>query len=120
LRVSITELWDICELGGAMECFILILIGSTSAGAYLIGAKRIGLSVSSFRKSVCRILESVGMTIVFFFINVAVGTLAILSMRIITDDSVSLYLIANNSVTLLVLSFLQGFTFNSWRELSKQ
>lgn len=103
-----------------MEYFMLILIGSTSAGAYFIGAKRIGLPVSSLKKSVCRILESVGMTIVFFFINVAVGTFTILSMRIMTNDSVSLYLIANNSVTLLVLSFLQGFTFYSWRELSKQ
>jgi hypothetical protein len=96
--------------------FFTVLVGLTSAGAYLVGAKGLGLSRSGLRQAVGRMLECVGVTLVFFVVNLATGVIAILAARVLTLDVVSLYLA--DDLTLLVLSLLQGLTFQWWREPS--
>ncbi|HLC41537.1 MAG TPA: hypothetical protein VJO34_07900 [Methylomirabilota bacterium] len=97
------------------ELFLLILLGLTSVGAYLIGKRR-GLSWSEFHRAVGSMLESVGFSLVFFLINLGLGVSLILAIRALTPWFVSLYL-ADNAV-LLILSFLQGLTFQWWRATS--
>ena len=96
--------------------FILVLVGLTSVGAYLVGAKGFGLSANRLRTAIGRVLECVGMTLLFFVVNLAAGIIAILAARVLTRGGMSLYLA--DDVTLLVLSLLQGLTFQWWREPS--
>lgn len=98
------------------EPFILVLVALTSAGAYLVGAKGLRLSRSGLRAALCRMLECVGVTLVFFVVNLATGMIAILAARVLTRHVVSLYLADN--LTVLVLSILQGIAFQWWREPS--
>jgi len=95
--------------------FFVILIGFTSAGAYLIG-KRCGLSRREFQRAVGRMLESIGISLVFFLANLGVGVSIVLLIRTFTPWFVSLYLADN--VMLLILSLLQGLTFQWWRASS--
>ena len=97
------------------ELFLLILLGLTSVGAYLIGRRR-GLSWTEFRRAFGKMLESIGISLVFFLVNLGLGVGIILAIRTFTPWFVSLYL-ADNAV-LLVLSLLQGLTFQWWRASS--
>lgn len=99
------------------QYFLLILVGCTSVGAYLVGARGLGLPGSGLRTAVTGMLERVGLTLVFFVVNVMIGMVAILAMRLLTGEFVSLYAAADE--TLLVLSLLQGLTFQGWRERSR-
>jgi hypothetical protein len=95
--------------------FLLGLGALTSAGAYLIGRRRLGLSRNTVVTAITKLLECVGMALVFFGLNLAVGMVGILAGRLLTRGFVSLYLA--NDVVLLVLSLLQGVTFQWWREV---
>ena len=95
--------------------FLVILLGLTSGGAYLIGRRR-GLSWTEFRRAFGRMLESIGASLIFFLVNLGLGVSLILAIRTFTSWFVSLYL-ADNMV-LLVLSLLQGLTFQWWRASS--
>jgi hypothetical protein len=98
------------------QVFILILVGLTSVGAYVLGARVLNLSVRSLRKAVGKMLECFGISLVFLVINLTAGMSIILAARALTDGFVSLYVLADE--TLLVLSFLQGLTFLRWWDLS--
>jgi hypothetical protein len=95
------------------QSFVLVLVGLTSVGAYLVGAKWLGLSRAGLRKAIGRTLECAGMTLGFFVVNVVAGMVVILVARVLTREFVSLYYA--NDVSLLVLSFFQGLTFLWWR-----
>lgn len=97
--------------------FILVLVGLTSLGMYWVGTKVWGFSAHGLRLAMGKVLESVGLTLLFLALNLAVGMLAILAGRFLTGGFVSLYLASD--ATLLVLAFLQGLTFQWWRELSR-
>ena len=94
------------------KVFLLILLGLTSVGAYLLGKRR-GLSRSEFHQAVGRMLESIGTGLVFFLVNLGLGVSLILAIRTLTPWFVSLYLADN--VVLLIFSLLQGLTFQWWR-----
>lgn len=96
---------------------LLALGGLSSVGAYIMGIRGLGLKVSGLRAAISRFLECVGMTVIFFFVNLIVGMVAILSARSVMRGFVSLYLL--NDVTLLVISLFQSLTFQWWRELSQ-
>lgn len=98
------------------QIFIPILVGVTSVGAYLVGAKGLRLSGSGIRTAVGKMLECFGMTFVFLGLNITVGFTVILAARALTGGFVSLYLAADR--TLLALSLIQGLTFQWWRDLS--
>lgn len=96
------------------QFFVLILVGLTSIGAYLLGAKRLALSWRHLRVAMGRMLECIGMTLVFFLVNLAAGMAIVLAGRLLTQGFVSLYLA--NDVSLVMLSFLQALTFQWWRQ----
>lgn len=100
------------------QFFVLILVGLTSIGAYLLGAKRLGLLWRHLRVAIGRMLECIGMALVFFLVNLAAGMAIVLAGRLLTRGFVSLYLA--NDVSLVMLSFLQALAFQWWRELKAQ
>ena len=99
------------------QLFTLILVGLTSVSTYLVGTRGFGLSGSGLRKAVGKVLECIGLTVVFFAFNVALGVIAILGTRLLLPRFVSLYLAGDG--TLLLLSLLQALTFQWWHVLSK-
>ncbi len=96
--------------------FILLLVGLTSVGAYWVGVKGLGLSGHGLRLAVGKVLEYLGMMLVFLASNLAVGMITILAARVVTREFVSLYLIDDE--VLVILSFLQGLAFQCWRDAS--
>lgn len=96
---------------------ILVAVGLTSVGIYLIGAKRLGLPPSSFRRAVGKMIEGVGMTLIFFVVNLAAGAFTILTAGILTGEF-WFYLITHAAEKWLVLSLFQALTFQWWQEHS--
>lgn len=96
------------------QFFVPVLVGLTSLGGFLLGARAFGLSGRGLRAAVGKTLECVGLTLVFFLTNLVAGMAVVLLGRLLTRGFASLYLA--NDVTLLVLSLLQGLTFQWWRE----
>ncbi len=96
------------------ELFVLVLVGFTSLGAYLVGARGFGLTRPRFRAAIGKMLTCLGATLLFFGMNLALGILAALAGRTLALGFLSMYL--SNDVSLLVLSAIQGLTFASWRE----
>ncbi len=94
------------------EVFVVFLFGVTSLGACVFATKGLRLSRTDIGQAVGKALECVGMTLVFFVINLTAAAVSILSLRLLALDFVSLYLAADE--TLLVLSLLQGLTFQWW------
>ena len=103
----------------AMESvFVLVVVGLTSAAAYLLGIARLGYPKSRLRLALRKACEGVGLTLVFGVVNLAVAMSAILAMRSLSGRFVSLY--AASDATFLILSWLQALTFQAWREGSRQ
>lgn len=98
------------------QIFVLILAGFTSLGAVWVGTKWIGLPGGTIRRAMGRMLECVGLTLVFLAVNIGVGTVAILATRTATGRFIPLYLAADN--TLPMLSLLQALIFRWWLEHS--
>jgi hypothetical protein len=92
--------------------FLVVLVGATSLLAYLTGTRRLGLSGHSLRLALARMLECVGVMVVFFAANLGLGMILILSFRTLTPGFAPLYLA--NDISLLVFSFLQSLTFTLW------
>jgi len=98
-----------------MEQFLIpMLVGLTSLGAYVVGRRWLGLTRKGFRLAISGMLGSVGLTLLFFAVNVGTGMTIVLVGRLLLHEFVSLYLI--NDIALLVLSLLQGLTFQWWRQ----
>lgn len=92
---------------------ILGLVAFSSLLAYLAGTRGFALPPGGLRPALTRLLELVGITVVFFALNVAVGIVVILGVRIATPAFVSIYVL--NDITLVALSALQGVLFELWR-----
>lgn len=99
-------------------CLVLILVAVTSCAAYVAGAVGFRLSRAGLLPAVGRALECVGLSLVFLVANLFAGVLAVLALRVLTQESVSLYLLGDEALP--VLSFLQGLTFAYWRGHSTQ
>jgi hypothetical protein len=95
--------------------FLLSLVAATSAAALHL-ARRRGATVApgALRAALLHSLECVGLTMVFFAANLALGALLTLAVRALTPLFVSLYLSAD--VSLLVLSALQALVYQRWRD----
>ncbi len=100
------------------EGFVLLLIALTSAGAWTIGARGLGLESRALGGAVGRMLESLGVIVVCFSANLLIGGLLILTARSVGPGFVSLYLA--DDVTVLALSVLQGLVFQAWREAGRR
>jgi hypothetical protein len=101
-----------------MEQFIsLALVVFTSAGAYLIGRRRLGLSRHAALRALRKMLEAVGATLIFFAVNLVAGMALILTTRILFGIFAPMSLA--NDMALLPLSLFQALAFQWWREARK-
>lgn len=96
--------------------FLLVLLAVTSLASYVLGVKVLGLPASGIRRAIGRMLDSVGLALLFMLANLATGIAAIAVTQVGTGHFVSPYIIADQAEALLVLSFLQGIAFQWWRE----
>jgi hypothetical protein len=97
--------------------FILIITGLTSAGMFILGVIGLRLSRSGLGLVLGKVCECIGLTLVLFLLNLAVGMFAILAWRSLTGRFVSIYIASDTTV--LILSLLQALTFQAWREGSR-
>jgi hypothetical protein len=86
----------------------------TSAAAYALGTRALHRSPRRLRAAVSATLELIGVSALFFVVNVVVGALAIGAVRGLTSTFVSIYHVSD--VSLLVLSLVQGLLFAGWKE----
>ena len=93
--------------------FIAALAGLTSIGAYYIGARALGLPSSRLGAAVGKMLESVGMVLIFLTVNLTASVLIVLVVRGATGRFVSAY--ATDDAVWLGLSLIQGLAFQAWR-----
>ena len=92
---------------------ILGLVAFSSLVAYVAGTRGFALSPAGLRPALARLLELVGITVVFLAVHVGVGVMVILVARATTRAFVSIYTL--NDITLVALSALQGVLFELWR-----
>jgi hypothetical protein len=95
------------------DLVILALAAATSAAAYLVGRRRFGFPPGGLRSAAARLLECLGLAVLFLLANQALGIVVILAARAVTGGFVSLYTVSD--VTLVVLSLLQALLFAWWR-----
>lgn len=95
------------------QAILIALTVVTSLGAYAVGVRRLRLSPRRLGASVLVVFQLVGMSAVFFAVNLALGLAGILALRSVTERFLSVYLL--NDVTLGGLSVLQGVLFECWR-----
>ncbi len=93
--------------------FLLLLVSMTSIAAYLFGRHRLGLERRRLGMAVLSVLELIGLSLLFFAVNVGVGLASILAARELTPAFFSVYTL--NDVSLVGLSALQGLVFGFWR-----
>ena len=92
----------------------VILVGLTSLAAYLLGARRFGLSRPGLRAATRATLEAVGLGVLFLVANLALAALAVALARAVTGGFVPVYAI--DDLALVAVSLLQGFFFRWWRD----
>jgi hypothetical protein len=91
---------------------VLGVVGLTTVAACLVGIKKLGLPVNGIGRALRRMLEGIGIVLIFLGANVAAGVIMVLITRALTGNFVSLYLVTD--VTLLPLSLFQGLAFQWW------
>src|SRR3990172_201812 len=96
---------------------LVLIVALTSLGAYLAATRFAGLRRADLRGAVMEMLECLGLVVLFFLANFAVGTALILGLRALTGRFVSVYVV--DDATLAVLSLLQALVFHRWRARSK-
>ena len=96
--------------------FIAALAGLTSIGAYYIGARTLGLSSARLGAAIGKMLESVGIVLIFLAVNLATAVAIVLAMRDLTGAFVSAYV--TDDTVWVGLSLIQGLAFQWWRGLS--
>jgi len=93
---------------------VTVVVLVTSAAAYALGTRALRRSPRHLLAAVGATLELIGVSTLFFVVNVAVGTLAIGAVRGLTSTFVSIYHLSD--ISLLVLSLVQGLLFGAWRK----
>ena len=91
---------------------VVVVVGS-SAAWYLLGRRLLGLPASAIPPALSRLLEWIGLCVVFYAGNVALGMTLTLVLRQ-TGAFVSMY--GNADVTLLLLAALQAFVVRAWMD----
>ena len=96
---------------------LLLIVGLTSLGAWFAAARFAGLRRADLPGALMETLECLGLVVIFFLANVAVGTALILGFRALTGRFVSVYIV--HDATLAILSLLQALLWHRWRARSK-
>jgi len=97
--------------------FMAALAGLTSIGAYYFGARILRLSSPSLGAAIGRMLESIGMILIFLAVNLTTSVLIVLAARSLSGIFVSAYV--TDDVVWLGLSMIQGLAFQWWRSSSE-
>src|SRR3990172_5338434 len=92
---------------------LVLIVGLTSLGAYLVATRSAGLRRADLQGAVMEALECLGLVVIFFLANFAVGAALILGLRALTGRFISIYVV--NDATLAILSLLQALVFHRWR-----
>ncbi|MGK3992392.1 hypothetical protein [Sorangium sp. So ce1024] len=92
--------------------YILGVVAATSCAAYAVGRRR-GLRAGLFPAALRRAIRCVGLCLLFWGGNVAVGAGIALLVRGLGLGFIWLYI--NTDVSVLVLSAVQALVFESWR-----
>ena len=95
------------------ELFLVVAVAITSAGAYIVGRRIFGLPRAGLPIGLLRMLECLGISAVFFVLDVLVGVVLVLGVRVLTRQFVSLYVMAD--AVLVPFALLQGLAFWWWR-----
>ena len=93
--------------------FMAALAGLTSIGGYYVGIKLLHLPSVGLGAAIGKMLESVGMVLIFLTVNLALALMIVLLARGVTGAFVSAY-VTDDSVW-LGLSAIQGLAFQWWR-----
>ena len=96
---------------------LVLIVALTSLGAYLAATRFAGLRRADLRGATIETLECLGLVVIFFLANFAVGTALILGLRALTGRFVSVHVV--DDATLAILSLLQALLFHRWRARSK-
>ena len=96
--------------------FMLALTALTSVAAYLLGARRLGLEPARLGAAVGKMLETVGVVLMFLVANLLVAVVLVVALRVVTDTFVSVYV--TDDTVWLGLALLQGLVFQWWRAVS--
>ncbi len=96
---------------------LVLIVGLTSLAAYLAATRFAGRRRADLQGALKETLECLGLVVIFFLVNFAVGTALILGLRSLTGQFISVYIV--NDATLAVLSLLQALVFYRWRARSK-
>jgi hypothetical protein len=96
--------------------FMAALAGLTSIGGYYVGIKLLHLPSVGLGAAIGKMLESVGMVLIFLTVNLALALMIVLLARGVTGAFVPAY-VTDDSVW-LGLSAIQGLAFQWWRGIS--
>ena len=97
--------------------FNYFLVAFTSVVIFFLAVKRFGLKSRLLNQAVLDVVQCVGAFIVFFVLNLTVGSGLIFLIRGVWRFF-PLYTLAD--VGLLILSAFQGFVFHLWWRLSRE
>ena len=92
--------------------FVLGVVAATSAVTYLLG-RRWGLGREALGPAFGRLLELVGLTVVFLIVDILAGVAGVLLLRTVTGRFVSMYV--NTDTTILLLAIAQATVVQWWR-----
>ena len=93
--------------------YVLALVAVTSSVAFLRGRARWGLRPAGLSAAGSRLLEWLGLAVLFLIANLALGFVAVLALRRVLGTFVSMY--SNTDVSLVFLSLVQAVLFQWWR-----
>jgi len=97
-----------------MEAFFMVgLVGLTSLAAYLAGTRRLALSGRALGPAALRLIEGLGLSLLFLLANIGLGMAIILVGRALTGWFVSIYLLDDGAW--VGFSLLQALAFQWWR-----
>lgn len=96
-----------------MDILLPVLFALTSAGAYWLGSRRLGLPGRTLPAAAGRMVECLGAIILFLVVNVSLSMAVILGIRALSGHFLSLHLVADRTVVLL--SMMQALVFEWWR-----
>ena len=88
------------------------LVIVTTGVAWLVGTRRLGLPGAGLAPAGGRMLEAIGLLLIFLALNLGVGATVILAWRSVTGHFVSLYIL--NDATLGVFALVQALVFHWW------
>ena len=95
---------------------MLALAALTSAAAYLLGARRLGLAPARLGAAIGKMLETVGVVLIFLVADLLAAVVLVMALRGVTDTFVSVYV--TDDTVWLGLALLQGLVFQWWRAVS--